>query len=58
VEDCKLELELQVAHRRMVELHNELEQILQRARERSEESRKRVLACMGLLHSHRMFIRH
>ena len=58
MEDRKLELELQLEHRRMDELHSELEQMLHHAKQRSEESRKRVMASMGLLHNHRMFIRH
>jgi hypothetical protein len=58
MEDRKLELQLQLANRRMVELHNELEGILLRARKLSEASRKRVMASMGLSHSSRMFIRH
>jgi hypothetical protein len=58
VKDHQLELKLQLEQQRMDELHDELEHLLRNARERSEESRKRVLASMGLLHNHRMFIRH
>jgi len=54
----RLELELQLEQRRIAELHRELEQMLLRARERSEESRKRFMANMGRFHSHLMFIRH
>jgi arginine deiminase len=52
------EEELQRENQRITEIHSELEQMLQHARERSQESRKRVMASMGLLHNHRMFIRH
>jgi hypothetical protein len=58
MEGRKLELELQLAHRRLDELHDELEQMLRHAKELSEESRTRVMASMGLFHNHRMFIRH
>lgn len=58
MEDRKLELELQLEQRRIDELHSELEQMLRHARERSEESRRRVMASMGLLPRSRMFIRH
>jgi len=58
VEDRKLELRLQLEHRRIAELHSELELMLRQAKERAEESRKHVMASMGLFHSHRMFIRH
>jgi hypothetical protein len=54
----RFELELQLEHRRMDEIHSELEQMLRHARERSEESRKRVMASMGLFHTSRMFIRY
>jgi hypothetical protein len=58
MEDRKLELQLQLANRRMVELQDELERMLLRAKKLSEASRKRVMASMGLFHSSRMFIRH
>jgi hypothetical protein len=58
VKDHKLELQLQVANRRMAKLHIELEEMLTRAKELSEASRKRVMKSMELFHSSRMFIRH
>jgi hypothetical protein len=58
VKDRKLELQLQVANRRKASLHIELEQMLVRARELSEASRRRVLKSMGLFHSSSLFIRH
>jgi hypothetical protein len=58
MEDRTLELKLQLEHRRIAELRSELEQMLGHARERSEESRKRVMANMGLVDRSRMFIRH
>jgi hypothetical protein len=57
MEDRKLELELQLARRRIDEIHSQLEQMLRHARERSEESRKLVMANMGLVRDARMFIR-
>jgi len=58
VEDHKLEVQLQVVDSRIDELHDELEQMLRRAKQISEESRRRVMATMGIPYSHHMFIRH
>ena len=47
MEDHKLELQLRLANRRMIELHLELRDILRHARELSEASRRRSMASMG-----------
>jgi hypothetical protein len=54
----RLDLEFESEQQRIDELHRELEQMLRHAKERSEESRKRVMESMGLFHSLKMFIRH
>jgi hypothetical protein len=52
----RLDLEFQSEQQRIDALHSELEKMLQHARERSDESRKRVMANMGLSDRSRMFI--
>jgi hypothetical protein len=52
------DLEFQSEQQRIDKLHSELEEMFRHAKERSDESSERVMASMGLLRSHHMFIRH